>query len=155
VDASIVKVDFFNGNTKLGEDATSPFEFVWTNVPVGTYQITAKVTDDQGLSTTSEIINATVVENKNQLKVYPNPFSTTATFEFSLTTKAYVELQVYNSVGIFVTTAFKGIVEGPVVKRINFNGSGLPQGTYFCRLIYNDGLSYFKNWLETKIVILR
>ena len=150
-----MKVEFFNGNTKLGEDATSPFEFVWTNVPVGTYQVTAKVTDDQGLSTTSEIINATVVENKNQLKVYPNPFSTTATFEFSLTTKAYVELQVYNSVGIFVTTAFKGIVEGPVVKRINFNGSGLPQGTYFCRLIYNDGLSYFKNWLETKIVILR
>ena len=68
VDASIVKVEFFNGNTKLGEDATSPFEFVWTNVPVGSYQITAKTTDDQGLSATSEIINATVVENKKPVK---------------------------------------------------------------------------------------
>ena len=155
VDATIVKVEFFNGTTKLGEDATAPYEFVWKNVPVGSYQVMAKASDDQGLNAISEIITATVVENKNQLKVYPNPFSTSTTVEFSLTTKAYVELQVYNSAGVFVATAFKGIVEGPVLKRINFNGSHLPQGTYFCRLIYNDGLSYFKNWLETKIVILR
>ncbi len=35
-------VEFFQGTTKLGEDATAPYSFNWTNVPAGSYTSTAK-----------------------------------------------------------------------------------------------------------------
>jgi len=61
-DGSIVKVEFYNGSTKLGEDLSSPYTFSWTSVVAGTYSITAKATDNQGAVTNSSaasvIVNA-------------------------------------------------------------------------------------------------
>ncbi len=55
-DGTISKVEFFNGTTKLGEDATAPYTYSWVNAPVGNYSITAKATDNSGSSTTSQAI---------------------------------------------------------------------------------------------------
>lgn len=57
---TVSKVEFFNGTTLLGEDATSPYSYVWTGVAAGTYSVTAKATDNSSLSTTSIPINITV-----------------------------------------------------------------------------------------------
>ncbi|RYZ78092.1 MAG: hypothetical protein EOO68_40910, partial [Moraxellaceae bacterium] len=62
-DGTISKVEFFNGTTSLGADATSPYSFSWTNVAAGTYQITAKATDNSGAVTTSSAITVTVTES--------------------------------------------------------------------------------------------
>ncbi len=62
---TVSKVEFFNGATKLGEDATGPYSFVWNNVAAGTYTITAKATDNQGATTTSSPVTITVVGNTN------------------------------------------------------------------------------------------
>ncbi|MFQ3578772.1 MAG: carbohydrate-binding protein [Bacteroidales bacterium] len=50
---TISKVEFYNGTTKLGEDATSPYTHSWVNVEAGTYIITARATDNAGNITTS------------------------------------------------------------------------------------------------------
>ena len=50
---TISKVEFYNGTTKLGEDATSPYTYSWTNVAAGTYTLTAVATDNAGNKTTS------------------------------------------------------------------------------------------------------
>jgi O-glycosyl hydrolase len=63
-DGTISKVDFYNGTTLLGSDATSPYSFSWTNVPSGTYSITAKATDNKSGVTTSTAI--TVIVNPVQ-----------------------------------------------------------------------------------------
>jgi hypothetical protein len=52
-DGTIAKVEFFSGATKLGEDAAAPFGYDWTNVPAGSYSISARATDDLGAQTTS------------------------------------------------------------------------------------------------------
>jgi len=52
-DGSVIKVEFFNGTTKIGESTTSPFTFLWEDVALGTYTITAKATDNIGGTTTS------------------------------------------------------------------------------------------------------
>jgi glucose/arabinose dehydrogenase len=57
---SITKVEFFQGATKLGEDAIAPYEYVWIGAPVGNYSITAKATDNQALTTTSAPVAITV-----------------------------------------------------------------------------------------------
>lgn len=51
--ATVTKVEFYNGSTKLGEKTTAPYDFSWTNVTAGTYSLTAKATDNLGASTTS------------------------------------------------------------------------------------------------------
>ncbi len=59
-DGSIAKVEFFEGATKLGEDATAPYEFAWTGVAAGSYGITARATDNSGNTTSSAPIAVTV-----------------------------------------------------------------------------------------------
>ncbi|TDH26763.1 T9SS type A sorting domain-containing protein [Segetibacter sp. 3557_3] len=55
-DGSIAKVEFFQGTTKLGEDLTAPYEYSWSGVAAGNYSITAKASDNAGLSTTSAAV---------------------------------------------------------------------------------------------------
>jgi hypothetical protein len=64
-DGTVAKVEFFNGATKLGEATSAPYQFNWANVVTGTYALTAKVTDDQGATTTSAVVNVTVTNVDN------------------------------------------------------------------------------------------
>jgi hypothetical protein len=59
-DGSVAKVEFFNGATKLGEDTSAPYSYDWTNVPAGSYSITARATDNLGAETTSAARTVTV-----------------------------------------------------------------------------------------------
>ena len=53
---SVTQVDFYNGTTLLGTDATSPYSFTWNTPSVGTYVLTAKATDNEGATTVSDPI---------------------------------------------------------------------------------------------------
>jgi len=65
-DGSVSKVEFFNGSTKLGEDLTSPYSFVWSNVPQGTYKLTAVATDNLGGTGTSTAVTVSVTGTVSQ-----------------------------------------------------------------------------------------
>lgn len=55
-DGNVSKVEFFNGTEKLGEALSSPFRFTWLNVPKGDYTLTAKATDDTGMTRLSKAV---------------------------------------------------------------------------------------------------
>ncbi|MBK8808169.1 MAG: endo-1,4-beta-xylanase [Bacteroidales bacterium] len=55
-DGTISKVEFYNGTTKLGEDASSPYSYTWTNVALGSYTLTAVATDNAANKTTSAAV---------------------------------------------------------------------------------------------------
>jgi GH18 family chitinase/chitodextrinase len=59
-DGTISKVEFYQGTTLLGEDATSPYAYTWANVAAGSYALTAKAYDNTGGVGTSAGINITV-----------------------------------------------------------------------------------------------
>ena len=59
-DGTIAKVEFYNGATLLASKTASPYTYSWTGVAYGTYQITAKATDNGGAVTTSSIVNINV-----------------------------------------------------------------------------------------------
>jgi hypothetical protein len=90
-DGMIVKVEFFANGVRLGEDTTSPYGIVWTNVPSGAYALTARATDDGGVTTTSasvsiiaarEITIAYVVDtNTVGSQALPNPYAIGMDFE--------------------------------------------------------------------------
>jgi chitinase len=51
----VSKVEFFraDGATKLGEDTTAPYSFVWRSAASGTHILRVKATDNGGAVTTS------------------------------------------------------------------------------------------------------
>ncbi|WP_256865321.1 Ig-like domain-containing protein [Paenibacillus sp. 32352] len=55
-DGTISKVEFYRNNVKLGEDDTAPYQFIWPDVPEGTYFLVAKAIDNSGTSTDSDAI---------------------------------------------------------------------------------------------------
>ncbi|NJM42752.1 MAG: DUF1349 domain-containing protein [Anaerolineae bacterium] len=59
-DGTVSKVEFFSGTTKLGEDATIPYGYSWTNVTTGTYTLRAVATDNGGATTNSASVTITV-----------------------------------------------------------------------------------------------
>lgn len=59
-DGSISKVEFYEGNNKLGEDASAPYSFIWSSPTVGSYSLTAKAIDNNNAEGTSNAIAVTV-----------------------------------------------------------------------------------------------
>lgn len=62
---SIAKVEFFNGAQKIGEDLTGPYEFIWSNAPVGIHVITAKAFDNENSVATSSGITIHIQTNQS------------------------------------------------------------------------------------------
>jgi chitinase len=52
-DGVVTSVNFYANGTLVGTSTSAPYSFAWQNVAHGTYTITAKATDDDGLVTTS------------------------------------------------------------------------------------------------------
>lgn len=63
VDGTIVKVEFFQGDAKIGEDASSPYEITWNDVPAGVYTLTARATDSGGAVAISTPVTLAVGAN--------------------------------------------------------------------------------------------
>lgn len=59
-DGLISRVDFFNNGQLVGSADTEPWSFAWTNVPEGTYSLTAVAEDNVGAAVTSAVSVATV-----------------------------------------------------------------------------------------------
>ena len=59
-DGTITKVDFYNGSTLLGSDNVAPYSFMWQNVAAGSYNLSAKATDNTGATTTSSTVTILV-----------------------------------------------------------------------------------------------
>ncbi|MES2591109.1 MAG: PQQ-dependent sugar dehydrogenase [Bacteroidota bacterium] len=57
---NIVKVEFFQGATKIAEDLTSPYAYTWMNVTTGNYALKAVATNNTGQTGTSPIVNVAV-----------------------------------------------------------------------------------------------
>ncbi|MBI4976531.1 MAG: DUF4038 domain-containing protein [Spirochaetes bacterium] len=59
-DGTVVKVEFYQGTNKLGEDTISPYSYTWNSVAAGNYSLTAKAYDSGGASTISSAVVITV-----------------------------------------------------------------------------------------------
>lgn len=110
-DGTISRVEFFQGTTKLGEDTSSPYSFVWTGVGAGSYQLTSKATDNAGGTGTSSVVNITVnaIGNTN-----PTASITAPANNASFTAPATINI-----------TANASDSDGMIAKVEFFNGSTL------------------------------
>ncbi|MDF2436226.1 MAG: carbohydrate-binding protein [Bacteroidota bacterium] len=59
---SIVKVEFYEGTNKIGEDLSSPYTYTWMNVTTGAYQLKAVAVSSSGQTGTSSVVNVNVTD---------------------------------------------------------------------------------------------
>jgi hypothetical protein len=59
-DGGIAQVEFFSGSTWLATVTTAPYAYTWSDVPAGSYSLTAKATDNLGATATSAAASITV-----------------------------------------------------------------------------------------------
>ncbi len=117
-DGTISKVQFYKGSTLLHTEYMGTYSYSWSNVPAGTYTITAKATDNDGATTTSAGVKVTVVSksyrpsNNNESSVVINNSDTSASQE-AIADKADLK-----------NIDFK-LFPNPAVSSINLNFDGL------------------------------
>ncbi len=78
-DGLVSKVEFYEGATKLGEDLTAPFTFVWSSIAPGSYSLTAVATDNDGGSATSSANSITVLAPGSFINSFTETFDTMGT----------------------------------------------------------------------------
>lgn len=61
-DGTVVKVEFFDGASLIATSTSSPYAAVWIPATSGSHQLTARVTDDAGATTTSAPVAVSVGE---------------------------------------------------------------------------------------------
>lgn len=59
-DGSVANVEFFQGTISLGTVNAAPYTLNWSNVAPGSYSLTARATDNSGLSAMSAAVSVTV-----------------------------------------------------------------------------------------------
>lgn len=129
-DGTIAKVEFYRDAVLLGTDATSPYAFTWTNVPIGTYALTVKAYDNAGGITTSAIISVQVKANVAPtvaLTAPANNSSYVAPATISLAASASDRDGTVSKVEFFQgSTKLATVASAPYV----FTWSGVAGGTY-------------------------
>jgi hypothetical protein len=122
-DGSIATVEFFDGTTLLGVATNAPFNITVNSLPEGPHQLTAKATDNSGLSMTSPAVNIGVndpnppsligaIASTNKVtitfsKAVVNPSASTLA-NYSITPALQILSAAYglNSNTVVLTTAF-------------------------------------------------
>ncbi|RDV16716.1 T9SS C-terminal target domain-containing protein [Pontibacter diazotrophicus] len=73
--------------------------------------------------------------NEAQLKAYPNPFTTDATVQFTLTASEEVSLDLYDIQGRLVRRLYQGTAEANATRSFELTAEGLTRGVYIIRLV--------------------
>jgi len=136
---AISKVEFFNNIEKIGEATSAPYNFTWKGVPIGNYNLWAKVTDIEAKEVHSIGVNINVfpftgienIQNNNYLTIFPNPVSKgKINFKTGIREKN-ARIEIYNSSGQII---FSEVL--PETDLISVGTEQFKQdGIYFIKLI--------------------
>lgn len=146
--AGVIRVEFYNGGTQLGQDTSAPYEFSWNTATTsdGSKSITARAYDAAGHVTTSTPSSFTVdntppstsiTSGPTQQTLGPNttPTNTTQTWSFTVsdaTSAVSAECRVRTSAQ---TPAFGSCSGGSTSHTV----SNLPDGNYTFEVRARDG----------------
>jgi hypothetical protein len=74
---TVKSVQFYNGGSLLGSDATAPYSFTWSTAPPGTCSLTAQAVYDAGSMVASAPVSVTVQAATTTATTLPAPWQTT------------------------------------------------------------------------------
>jgi len=148
-DGTVSKVEFYNGDTKLGESTIPPFFYIWKDIKMGNYTLTVVAIDDRNAVKASEEVNIVVNNNNplNIIKLYPNPNDGIFTIAYNepLSEESAKIITIYSADG---RPVYKGTMpEGELTKNLDL--SFVKPGLYIMTLS-GDEISGVDEILVTK-----
>ncbi len=140
-DGSITRMEFFQNGASLGEDLTAPFTFNLADVPVGTYTLTVRDTDNLGATTSSGPITIIVSDTTNALPSVAIS-SPSAGASFSVGAKVNITASASADSGVSKVTFFvNGMNIGEDTKTpFTMTWSSTDLGTFDLTAIVTDNL---------------
>ena len=150
-DGSVSLVEFFRDGILIGTATASPYTMVWSNPPSGTYSLTARATDNNGVGTTSPavpiVVNAAPTVSltsptPGQTLTAPATLTITATANDSDGTVAKVDFYQGNALIGSATTA-----------PYSLTWADIPAGSYSLTAQATDNLGAVGNSVPVNVTV--
>ena len=136
VEGVVIRVDFYAGTQLVGSATASPFDATWSNVPAGTYSLTAVATDNEGETATSVPISVTVAPAPSPTRVVFAPPADYAT------NVSWCTVQLRRSVDAVTASPLASrnlgkpaVVGGEISVDISTLVNPLPAGSYYAVVV--------------------
>ena len=94
-DGNVMNVQFFANNSLVGADTTAPYSIVASNLAAGSYALKAVAADNSGLTSTSSVVNISVVAPA--AVTLSSPVVSNGQFQFTYSADAGLRYVVENS----------------------------------------------------------
>ncbi len=124
-DGTISKVEFYNGTYLLHTEYQGTYSYSWSNVPAGTYTLTAKATDDKGAVTVSAPVTISVAAQGISRRSLNNKGSNVVNNAAAANSK---EEMVSKTA---LTSLNLNVFPNPAGNTVFVSGNGLPQNKDF------------------------
>jgi hypothetical protein len=140
------KIGFVSGHGTTTE--TQNYTFIDDGLESGIYYYRLKQVDYDGTFEYSSVVEVEIIApNKFALEQnYPNPFNPKTQIQFSIPTKTFVELTLYDELGNVISELISEEKQAGKYK-VDFDATNLSSGIYFYRLQAGD-------FVDTKKMIL-
>ncbi len=140
-DGVVLKVEFYADSTKIGETTTAPFVFAWSQVPAGTYSLSAAAIDNSGGRTLSAPISISVAPNPNRAPTLTlaSPAADTATIGAATT----LGVTVTDPELAATRVTFYGRKTAPPTPGPDFTLGTLPDTQYYAENINGRSRHFF------------
>jgi len=148
-DGSIIKVEYFNGQEKIGESLSHPWTFSFECQEAGTYEITAKASDNLSATSTSAPVKISVILNREYpdlINLYPNPNNGHFTVDMNEISE-YDEESTLAIVSLTGKTVYKDVVSpGEATRQIDITNS--LSGNYILIITSRDGILTTRKFIK-------
>ncbi len=138
VNGDWIKIGFVNGNGNIS--TPSIYRYEDKNLQKGIYAYKLKQIDYNGDFEYFNLGSDVTIAPPQTYKVsqnYPNPFNPETDINFNIPVDGKVSIKVYDIKGGVVATLADGIMTAGY-HSVTFDGTNLPSGTYFYRIIAGD-----------------
>ena len=151
---TVTKVEFYRGNTKIGEDLTAPYTYLMTNVPSGNFTLTAKAIDNTGAVWSSPLYFLTGAAARNNFQiggngasvnellfnVSPNPARNEVVLNTNIAQEGDYMFTMTDAIGKLVFSKKETYKKGANNETLNI--SNFPKGLYIIRLTNVEKTEY-------------
>ena len=148
-DGSVVKVEYFSGQNKIGESLTPPYSFSFKCDTAGTYEITAVVSDNLYATATSAPVSISVIQKRQYadlINLYPNPNDGHFTIDTNSLAE-YEDIAAVKIVSLSGRTVYnEAIASGETSKQIDISTSF--SGNYIIIITNHDGILTSKQFIK-------
>ncbi|MBE0675622.1 MAG: T9SS type A sorting domain-containing protein, partial [Bacteroidales bacterium] len=148
-DGSVVKVEYFNGQEKIGESLSHPWTFSFKCQEAGTYEIIAKASDNLSATSTSAPVKISVIlkrEYPDLINLYPNPNNGNFTIDMNAIAE-YDEESTLAIVNLTGRTIYSdNIPPGEASRQIDIANS--LSGTYILIITGRDGILTTRKFIK-------